>query len=247
MKIGIITQPLHNNYGGLLQNYALQQVLKRMGHEPITLRSGTALLSYSKWNYLAHFSLWYVKYYIYKYLGYKIDRPITQKQYSYDSAGMNAFVTRNIICTRPLLKHQSEELLELNIDALIVGSDQVWRPSYNTDIMYFQFLGFAKGLDLIRISYAASFGTNKWEFTKRETLEAGRLLQKFDAVSVREESAVTMCKEHFGVDATWVLDPTMLLNIDDYLSLCKDVAPVVDKYIFAYILDEDGNKRTSPS
>lgn len=37
MKIGILTQPLHNNYGGLLQNYALQQVLKRMGHDPITI------------------------------------------------------------------------------------------------------------------------------------------------------------------------------------------------------------------
>ena len=37
MKIGILTQPLHNNYGGLLQNYALQQVLKGMGHEPVTI------------------------------------------------------------------------------------------------------------------------------------------------------------------------------------------------------------------
>ena len=37
MKIGIITQPLRTNYGGLLQNYALQQTLKQLGHEPITL------------------------------------------------------------------------------------------------------------------------------------------------------------------------------------------------------------------
>ena len=37
MKIGILTQPLQNNYGGLLQNYALQQVLIRAGHEVETL------------------------------------------------------------------------------------------------------------------------------------------------------------------------------------------------------------------
>ena len=37
MKIGILTQPLRNNYGGLLQNYALQQVLKGMGHEVETI------------------------------------------------------------------------------------------------------------------------------------------------------------------------------------------------------------------
>ena len=40
MKIGILTQPLHNNYGGLLQNYALQQTLKRMGHEVVTIDHG---------------------------------------------------------------------------------------------------------------------------------------------------------------------------------------------------------------
>ena len=44
MKIGIVTQPLLNNYGGLLQNYALQQVLKQLGHEPITI------------DYVAHFA-----------------------------------------------------------------------------------------------------------------------------------------------------------------------------------------------
>ncbi len=37
MKIGILTQPLANNYGGILQNFALQLVLKRMGHTPVTI------------------------------------------------------------------------------------------------------------------------------------------------------------------------------------------------------------------
>ena len=40
MKIGVITQPLGHNYGGILQNYALQTVLKRLGHDPITIRVG---------------------------------------------------------------------------------------------------------------------------------------------------------------------------------------------------------------
>ena len=45
MKIGILTQPLHNNYGGLLQNYALQQVLKGMGHEVKTIDHGAKTVS----------------------------------------------------------------------------------------------------------------------------------------------------------------------------------------------------------
>ena len=39
MKIGILTLPLVDNYGGILQNYALQQTIKSLGHEPITIRS----------------------------------------------------------------------------------------------------------------------------------------------------------------------------------------------------------------
>ena len=37
MKVAIVTQPLMANYGGILQNYALQQVLKQLGHEPVTI------------------------------------------------------------------------------------------------------------------------------------------------------------------------------------------------------------------
>lgn len=37
MKIGILTLPLYTNYGGLLQAFALQTVLKRMGHKPLTV------------------------------------------------------------------------------------------------------------------------------------------------------------------------------------------------------------------
>lgn len=49
MKIEILTQPLYNNYGGLLQNYALQQILINLGHEPITLDWGFKPKSYIQW------------------------------------------------------------------------------------------------------------------------------------------------------------------------------------------------------
>lgn len=244
MKIGIITQPLHNNYGGLLQNYALQQTLIRMGHDPITLRAGTAQLSYSALNYAAHFCLWLAQYHLKRILGYKVEKPISQRNYKYDSAGMAGFIQKHIKCTPPLIKHYTKEITDLKLEALVVGSDQVWRPGYNADMMGFQFLGFSKGLDIIRLSYAASFGTDKWEFTDDETTQAADLLRKFDAVSVREMDAVRMCKEHLGVEATWVVDPTMLLNWHDYLQLCKDVTPKKDKYVFAYILDDEDGKRT---
>lgn len=66
------------------------------------------------------------------------------------------------------------------------------------------------------ISYAASFAENSWGGTKEEIGEVKKALKKFSAVSVREKSGVNICKELFGISAEHVLDPTLLLNSDKY-------------------------------
>lgn len=71
------------------------------------------------------------------------------------------------------------------------------------------------------IAYAASFGTSKWEYTKKQTRLCGELLRKFDLISVREESGIGLCHKHFGVKANHVLDPTMLLSTKDYMYLVE--------------------------
>ena len=48
MRIGILTLPLHTNYGGILQAYALQTVLERMGHEVEIINVPFTLPSISK-------------------------------------------------------------------------------------------------------------------------------------------------------------------------------------------------------
>jgi polysaccharide pyruvyl transferase WcaK-like protein len=118
-----------------------------------------------------------------------------------------------------------------------VGSDQVWRPVYSP-FLYNCFLDFTKDENVKRIAYAASFGVDQWEFTPEQTSHCAALLKKFDAVSVRETTAIQLCEEHFGVKATQVLDPTLLLTKDDYLSLTKKNPPEKhEKEIAAYILD----------
>ncbi len=83
------------------------------------------------------------------------------------------------------------------------------------------FLDFVKGQNVKRLSYAASFGTDKWEFTPQQTAICSPLAQKFDLVTVREGSGVKLCKDHLGVNAVHVLDPTMLLTKEDYISLIE--------------------------
>ena len=136
-----------------------------------------------------------------------------------------------------------EELQESDFDAIVVGSDQVWRPKYYGKIEN-AYLGFAKGWNIKRIAYAASFGTDDWEYTDEQTKECGELLKKFDAISVREASGVTLCKEHFGVEVQHVIDPTMLLYKEDYIRLIEAAnTPKAKGTLLNYILDETPGKK----
>jgi hypothetical protein len=242
MKIGIVTMPLHANYGGILQNYALQTALRRLGHEPITLREKLDLPSWhwSKMTFFRHWCISVAKWTIKSLLGRKTPFPLTQKQTMRKlkevQCVMNAFVEKHINCTEPKIMLDAKEAKDLGLEALVVGSDQVWRPKYVAHMMDNQMLGFAKDMHLRRISYAASFGVDSWEYSEEETKQSKDLVSLFDAISVREPSAIALVKENWNMNAEWVLDPTMLLSKEDYVELCKDI-PVQNKpFVFAYIL-----------
>ena len=102
---------------------------------------------------------------------------------------------------------------------IVVGSDQVWRL-FNTSLYM---LDFAHGEKTL-ISYAASFGGN--DFTKLTNEKAISLLNRFDAISVREESGVDICNNQFGMPAIQVLDPTLLLDISDYEQIIEHFNPL---------------------
>ncbi|MFU2362202.1 MAG: polysaccharide pyruvyl transferase family protein [Clostridiales bacterium] len=147
---------------------------------------------------------------------------------------INTYIHRRIV--------NFESLTEGEYDAFIVGSDQVWRPSYNQHLEQ-AFLNFTENWKNVkRIAYAASFGVDNWEFTKKQTEECKRLVQKFDFVSVREDTAVNLCKEHLGIEATHVLDPTLLLSADDYQKLIDGLKISDSPYVFSYLLDESEEK-----
>ena len=235
MKIGILTLPLHTNYGGILQAYALQTVLERMGHEvcliekkrkPFRLPLWKAPLVYGKRvlkNLAGHpYPIFYEQ---------KVNReePITRQN---TDLFIKRYIKRRIV-------NDFSELKESDFDAIVVGSDQIWRPKYFNGNIEDAYLKFAEGWNIKRIAYAASFGTDEWEYTAAQTKECARLLKQFDAVSVREASGVDLCRKHFGVEARHVLDPTMLLTAEDYIRLFETAGtPKSPGTLLCYILDE---------
>lgn len=240
MKIGILTQPLHSNYGGLLQNYALQQTLIRLGHEAETIDweggSGLHETLYRIKIRVLH-TLFPNKYPQLKYRPNKKERAIIQRN-------THHFINTYINHTEAM--HSYEEFVKQaskgKYDAYVVGSDQCWRPCYNA-FLSSMFLDFVQDKQVKRIAYAASFGTDKWEFTPQQTAVCALLAKKFDMVSVREDSGVKLCKEHLGVDAVHVLDPTMLLTKEEYIQLIeKEKEPKSNGTLFNYILDPDAKK-----
>ena len=243
MKIGIITQPLHTNYGGLLQNYALQQVLKKLGHDVITLDQ-IEQLPVSRLRIIASI----IKIFILKMVGKgkKLKYPfqLDENKRAYISIHTQYFVDKYINHTPAMYKNDDFRSFCVNngIDVMITGSDQVWRPRYNNNI-YRSFFDFAEKLDIKRYSYAASFGVDCWEFTEEQTSKCKKLIESFDAISVREESGIDLCKTYFNRDAEHVLDPTMLLDKEDYEALVNgENEPISYGNLFTYVLDESEEK-----
>lgn len=242
MKIGILTQPLQANYGGLLQNYALQQVFLQAGHEVETI----------DWFYPL-FKPWRVKLFKIKYAVLKVLFPQkypklryqpTEEERKVIQRNTNHFISTYINHTEKVRSKEGfiTKAKEGNYDAYVVGSDQCWRPRYNA-FLTSMFLDFAKEEKPKRIAYAASFGTDQWEFTQEMTSICVPLAQKFDFVSVREDSGVKLCKDHLGVDAVHVLDPTLLLTKEDYIRLIEaEKEPKAKGTLFNYILDPEAAK-----
>ncbi|MCQ2049609.1 MAG: polysaccharide pyruvyl transferase family protein [Candidatus Saccharibacteria bacterium] len=229
MKYAILTHPLLNNYGGLLQNYALQQILKKMGQEPVTIDYVRIVASP-----LRIYILSWCKSLLYFFL------PGKKRIFSrYSTIGhrrkwSEAFVERYIDKTKNKTKLSNDDFN--GFDGIIVGSDQVWRPRYVYNIRNY-FLDFINKTSVKKVAYAASFGVDEWEYSKKLTRQCSVLAKKFDAISVRESSGVRLCKEHLDVDATYVLDPTLLLTKDVYCELCKEISVSHDAFLAAYVLD----------
>lgn len=236
MKIAILTQPLHNNYGGLLQAYALKEVLKQQGYNVTII---------NRWSHSSKIRL-FARNIKNKLTDKKTGYKVTKKQKKVVSLNNDAFIHQYIPELSKLITsdNQMKKLNKQGFDAYIVGSDQCWRPIYSPKIENF-FLDFAKNNKSIRrISYAASFGTDDWEFTKKQTKSSKSLLKKFDAISVREKSGIDLVNKYLGrTDAIHVLDPTMLLTKDHYSDIIK--AEKINKSpgrLKVYVLDKTPSK-----
>lgn len=247
-KIALLNLPVDENFGGHLQRYALMVMTRRLGYDvthfnlrfPFTKRSRTSYIKKGIKRLFKYPYYWITKSPQYKplrFLKYYLKKePITE-----------AFYEKYIHHT-PRIYSNSELLQYLDFDDYIVGSDQVWRKKY---MQYFDsdlgvwFLDFVSDNKGKRIAYGASFGIDEQEYITDEQVHIRPLYNKFDAVSVRENSGLELLKEYGWTSpkAEVVLAPTLLLAANDYIDLYRKAKtkPLQSK-LLCYILDTNDEK-----
>lgn len=194
MKIALLTIWREKNYGAELQAYATVKVLQQLGHDVEMIDIRLSDCSHPNWKG-------------------RIGRFISQLGPSHKK--FCSFWNKHIPTTK---RYKSLKEIQANppqADIYIVGSDQVWNPKLTKEFTTLYFLNFGDK-NVKRISYASSFGTDKWNYTDLKE-EVKSLLDRFSHVTCREDSGVEILKKEFGVIANQVVDPTLLL--EDYQEL----------------------------
>lgn len=222
MNIAIITTALSENYGAALQTYALEYAIKNVGHNAVV------------YNYIDKRRITY---------GLSLKRKIIHKVWGLLrivlSLGLkkkrfSEFRNRNITFTNE--KYRTNDQLVTNpgiYDVYVSGSDQIWNPDlFLYDYSYF--LNFVNGR---KISYGSSFGRAK--FTDEQLSNCKEMLNDFESISVRETSGITILRTLFDLEATVVLDPTLLLDRNDWNQIIPLKRKIRDPYILCYIMPGD--------
>ena len=243
MRIGILTQPLANNYGGILQNWALQQVLKQMGHVPITINIPYPNIK-KKYDFAR--SCWRL---LKRLRGDKsiifINADRQQNFLNTPCENIREFVLNHInVMLLPGRVDRSFCDKHPEIKAFIVGSDQVWRNAFSPYLPNY-FLDFTENFDVGRVAYGVSFGRKEMDVNQDELPFYSELASRFNAISVREEDGKEICKKQLNSSASLVIDPTLLLDPSDYFDLIVDIECQVrdSRYAAIYVLDRNKQKK----
>jgi len=231
MKIGLLTLTPSHNYGGILQTVALYSYLESLGNEVVLIDSRVLTPTWKKL--------------IFKILEITPFQNIKNIRGSKIKAfQFSPFLKEHLPNVSERIYHSThlKQLVEKNkFDAVVVGSDQVWRYQYIKEGDYsVYFLNFKVEFPVKKIAYAASFGKDSWE-APAEIDKVKALMKEFNAVSVREKSGIDLCRDLLDFkEGKYVLDPTMLVGDEFYEKFMEDdVLAVAATPIVTYFLDEN--------
>ena len=238
MKTATITWVTYNNYGTLLQAYALQNYLGSI-HIQNTILSDSFIINSQNNKKVPVVSDVAKKCRIKKYL-FQPKRIATvaaikwkkKKNYKYlsDSSFLSNHFRDKFLVIDYAVSKENLETVSKKYDAFICGSDQIWSAILQlSDYYYLQFT------EKKRIAYAPSMSSVLWSEEYKETLKD--YLSNFHAISTREFATSQMLYDLLHRDVKYVCDPTLLLTQTQWEELCFSIRRKKQKYILGYFLD----------
>lgn len=226
-KIGILSMQRIANYGSFLQAYALKQIIEEMGHtvefvdfhvEPTIITehresANKVIRTLNKVKEIMEYSV-------------PIDQKIEFIRFK-QLFGKKYF---------PMLGIDEKYNYTPELDCLVIGSDEVFNCIQNNSNVGYSMELFGKNNQAKRIiSYAASFGNTTIEKINRfnKTNEIAELLDKFDAISVRDKNSGNIVYELTGKKAEYHLDPVLIY---EYMKCCDKIPRIetTEKYLVLY-------------
>lgn len=240
MKLGIVSCYFINNYGSVLQAYALQEYFIAGGIEceTISVEGLRPYLKAKKRQYwlrnickagLFFSKLPMVRLKMLQKLNYRNLGSLYEKRVrEFDNFRKN-FVFSDESASS--LKRLSE--LSVLYDTIVVGSDQLWRPD-NIFPDYYTLSWVSD--DIPKVSYATSFGVAEPDEYLKSS--AGIFLNRFSAISVRESGGCDLVKKLTGRTPRMVCDPVFLLTKERWRAFADASLCPKQKYIFTYFLGE---------
>lgn len=233
MKAGILTFHNANNYGAVLQAYALQQKLidnnvdakiidyrlKEIDKEYQLFRVDLVKKMLKENKYLEA-----AKILLYNFF--------TLKSRIKKKARFNEFSKKNLKLTDRCRSYEDIDLL--NYDAYICGSDQIWNSNITNKINDVYFCAFNEDRNVKKIAYAASMGKNN--YSKDEEKYFKENLKNLTHIGVREIQLKEYTKNFTDKKVVQVLDPTLLLKGDVWKKVSKEYK-IDKKYLLIYSLE----------
>ena len=219
-KVGVMTFLHNDNYGSILQAWALQQTLLSLGFDARHIDYAP-----SKKEKLRNLLL-----------SGNSPRLVLEGIRKKNAAGkmhggFDAFRQENIRTTAPCRDRAALQAAAAACDVIVAGSDQIWSPVWLNPAY---FLDFA---DCPKISYAPSLGVKEAPNRRKQKRMAG-LVRRFSAVSVREAEGAALLRQIAGVEAAVMPDPVMLLDREKWQTVMAGEVPE-EKHILCYFIGDN--------
>lgn len=219
-RIGMMTFLHNDNYGSILQAWALQQTLTDLGYEAVHIDYAP-----SKQEKLRNLLL-----------SGNSPKLILEGMRKKSAAGkmhggFDAFRQGNIVTTAACRDHAALKKAAAEFDVLLCGSDQIWSPVWLNPAYFLDFS------DQPKVSYAPSLGVKEMpNIYKRRKI--ARLVKRFSAVSVREQEGAALIKRLTDSVPAVLPDPVMIVPKDKWQSVMDNDIPQ-EKYILCYFIGDN--------